>query len=330
MKTMIPNQIATQKNRTSFQEAEEFINNKNNFILATHIRTDGDDLGSMLAMTHVLEKLNKKTAPAAVGGIPKNLLFLPKQNLVTEDIPTSEYDGIILFGCCDPTRTHIKKIIDSGIPILNIDHHPDNQFYGQVNIVDINKSSVAELMFDFIKFLKVEISPQIACCLLTGIITDTGSFMHANTTAETLKAASELLKYGAHIEKINKSAFRNKNPDALKAWGKAIENIKIGNNAAVCVISEEDLQGIEISGGDTFNGFADILNAIPEIDYSLFIKQDGELIKGSIRSNENKNVNVSEIAKIFGGGGHKLASGFAIKGRVSKAGGEKWKIEPVL
>ncbi len=298
-------------------------------MLATHIRTDGDDLGSMLAIAHVLEKTGKQFALAAAGGVPRSLQFLPMQEQVKEDIPAAgdaggsesgsdEYDGIILFGCCDPARTHIPRIMQSNLPILNFDHHPDNSNFGETNVVDTQKSSVAELVFDFLKFLGTEISEQMATCLLTGIIHDTGSFMHPNTTAETLKAGGELLKFGARPEKPLNFIYK-KDLSAFRAWGKALENAKIdrAKKMALCILSEEDLSGLEIRQG-TFEGFVDILNTIPGTDFSMFVRQDGELIKGSVRACEGKGVDVSSIAQLFGGGGHKLASGFALKGRLNK------------
>ena len=316
------------KNKETFEKAKQFMASKDNFALATHTRTDGDDLGSMLAVAHALERAGKKFTMAVSGGVPRSLRFLPKQAEVLEDLAPNinqdicgNFGGIILFGCCNPKRTHIAQIIagaQNGLPILNFDHHPDNEFYGEVNVVDTGKSSVAELVYDFLKYAEAQIDAPVATCLLAGIIHDTGSFMHENTTAETLKASGELLNAGARTDKIFNSIFR-KNLDDISAWGKALANLKIDavKEAALCILSEKDLQEIKVRQG-TFEGFVDILNTIPGMKFSMFVRQDGELIKGSVRSREEKNTDVSDIARLFGGGGHKLASGFALKGRLNK------------
>ncbi len=317
----------------NFEEAKQFLEHKNHFLMASHSRTDGDDGGSMLAVAMVLETMGKKTTLVADGGVPSGLQFLPKQNLILSELPnpvTKEfYDGIILFGCGKKARTGLEGIIDSGLPILNIDHHPDNQMYGTVNLVDPQKSSVAELVYDFFKYLKIQFNSDIAKCLLTGMFTDTGSFMHSNTQPSTLIAAGELMKYGARIDKIYESTYQNKDLTALKAWAKAIENTKLLNDdkVAISVITQEDLDNLGEVSSSTFEGFVETLNKIPGIKFALFLRQDGNQVKGSLRSEENKNMDVSFLAHLFGGGGHKLASGFEIPGQIIKQEDGSWKIE---
>jgi phosphoesterase RecJ-like protein len=322
-----------QNNQEAFEAAKKFIFTYKRFILASHARTDGDDGGSMLAITSVLQAMGKKAAPTAVGGVPLNLQFLPKQNEILEELPnpatTEFYDAIILFGCNNIKRTGSDKLINSTLPILNIDHHHDNLKFGTVNLVDSDKSSVAELVFDFIKFLEVEITPDISKCLLTGIFTDTGSFMHANTKASTLEAAGELMKYGARIDKIHEFTYQNKDIRGLKAWAVALENTRLAkdNEIAVSIMTAEDLEKLGDIPADTFGGFTETLNKIPGTRFAMFLRQDGNKIKGSIRSEEHKEMDVSFLAKLLGGGGHKLAAGFEIEGKLVQLPNGGWKIE---
>ncbi len=321
-----------QKANSAFEQAKGFIESHEHFLLASHARTDGDDCGSMLAMVQILQKLGKKALPVAKGGVPFPLQFLPKQNEVREDVPPDLdgiFDVIILFGCNMPSRTGIDAIINSKLPILNIDHHHDNKLYGTVNLVQSQKSSVAELIYDFINFLNIEVDKDIAKCLLTGIFTDTGSFMHANTKASTLEAASDLMKHGARVDKIFNFTYKGKDVNVLKAWSKALENTRIEpqNKVAISILAEDDLKEIGLLPQDAFTGFAETLNTIPNTKFSLFIRQDGDIIKGSMRSEEVKNTDVSSIARSLGGGGHKLAAGFEIKGRIKKQADGSWRIE---
>ncbi|GAC1412861.1 MAG: bifunctional oligoribonuclease/PAP phosphatase NrnA [Candidatus Doudnabacteria bacterium] len=320
-------------NKESFERAKNFIENKQNFILCSHARTDGDDGGSMLALASVLQSMGKTTACLAIGGVPQSLQFLPKQKEIMEDLPQQAeapfYDGIILFGCNVKKRTGLDKLISSKLPFLNIDHHHDNTLYAEVNMVDESKSSVAELVFDFIKFLGSPISPDIAKCLLTGIFTDTGSFMHANTQASTLQAAGELMKYGARVDRIHEFTYQNKDIRGLKAWSKALENTRLAKNneIAVSVLTQEDLDQLGEIPSDTFGGLVETLNKIPGTRFAMFLRQDGDRVKGSIRSEENKGMDVSFLAHLLGGGGHKLAAGFELPGKLKRNGDGSWVIE---
>ncbi len=316
-----------------FQAAKNFIEQNQRFILASHARTDGDDGGSMLAMTMFLESLGKQASPIAVGGVPMTLLFLPKQKQIQEDLPnpaTKEfYDGIILFGCNTKSRPGLDSIAESNLPVLNIDHHHDNKRFGEVNLVDEERSSVAELVFDFLKYAGAEITSDIAKCLLTGIFTDTGSFMHANTKASTLEAAGELMKCGARIDKIHEFTYQNKDVRGLKAWARALENTRLVKEGqiAISVLTQEDLNELGELPSDTFGGLVETLNTIPGTRFAMFLRQDGPQIKGSMRSEENKEMDVSFLAKILGGGGHKLAAGFTVDGKLVRLPDGGWKIE---
>ena len=120
-------------------------------MLATHSHTDGDDLGSMLALYDLLLQMGKQAVPIAKGGVPVSLRFLPSQSTVAEDVPHDflDADALVLFGCYEPHRTDIAWIASSKLPTLNFDHHHDNSRYGEVALVDENKSAVAEVVYDF-------------------------------------------------------------------------------------------------------------------------------------------------------------------------------------
>ena len=322
------NQLNNNGNEGAFAAAKAFLDTHQKFLLISHAHTDGDDLGSILAITEVLKSMGKLAVPAAVGGVPASLKFLPGQQAVRNHFPTDEnFEAIILSGCSNPERAEMDEVASSSLPMLNIDHHPDNKLYGSVNVVDRTKSSVAELVYDFIKFLGCQITPEISKDLLTGIFTDTGSFIHANTTAETLKVAGELVRAGARTDSIHASTD-SKNLPAMKAWAVAMENTKVDekNKIVMSVLSEEDIKKIGPLPEDVFGGFINFLQTVPETKLAIFIYQDGEYLKGSIRSDEGKNFNVSKLAKLFGGGGHVLASGFRVKGKVFKTE-SGWRIE---
>jgi phosphoesterase RecJ-like protein len=204
-------------NDHAFAEAKAFLDTHERFVVISHASTDGDDLGTVLAFTSILKHQGKIAIPAAIGGVPPSLKFLTGQQDVVDGFPLGEFDALILSGCGNVDRPRMPEIAAGSLPILNIDHHPDNTRYGTVNIVDPSKSSVAELTFDFFKYAGYEITPDISKALLTGIFTDTGSFMHANTTSGALLAAGKMVQAGARTDKIY-SHTQNKDLTTMKAW----------------------------------------------------------------------------------------------------------------
>ncbi len=293
-----------------------------------HERMDGDDGGALLAMGLQLEKMGKKITYAIKKGVPPNLSFLPNAYKIKDEILEESFDLTITFGCSSLDRTGNLKISNLKSQILNIDHHPDNTAFGHVNVVDHKKSSVAELIYDFFIFCDWSITKEVATCLLTGIITDTGSFMHSNTQSSTFAVAAELLRKGAHVNKIVKQAYKSKSPQILKAWGKAIENsyYDAKHKIIYSVMTEKDLEEFKSLPQAAFEGLVETLNTLPEAKFAMFLRQDGNIIKGSLRSETFKNVDVSKIAHIFGGGGHKLASGFSVAGKLEKDETGKWRV----
>ena len=315
------------KNKLQFQKALDLIKSSDKFFLTMHEGPDGDDLGSVLAMGFFLKQLGKKVEAVIKGEVPDNLRFLPGWENVKSEFPKDfNFDLAIFFGCNKIERTGFKQASDIKPPIINFDHHPDNSNFGTVNVVDPDTSAVAELVYYFLDFADAEISKDIATCLLTGIFTDTGGFKHANTSAEALEVAANLLKKGARIDKIALQTMGKKRPSAIKAWAKGLENARFDpeKKMVFSVLTEEDLKEIGATDED-LDGFVELLNNMPQSKFALLLRQDGEVVRGSLRSEPHKKVDVSKIAKSFGGGGHKLASGFKIKGKLIKDG-EAWKI----
>lgn len=312
----------------NFIKAKNLIDSSHNILLTMHERMDGDDGGASLAMAHHLNSQGKNITCAIKRGVPPQLTFLPGSDKILDDIEHENYDLLITFGCANKQRCGSERIMKLGVPIINIDHHPDNSFFGDINIVDKSKSSVAELVYDFFKFHNQNISKDMATCLLTGIITDTGSFKHSNTKISTLNSAAELMRKGALVDKIIHHTFKNKTPQVLKAWGKAMENSFYDKEKKIIysIIGDDDLFEIGTLPNSAFEGFVETLNTLPEAKFAMFLRQDGNLIKGSLRSDPYKNTDVSKIAQLFGGGGHKQAAGFALAGKLQKDENGKWTI----
>ena len=311
-----------------FTKAKELIESSNKILFTTHERTDGDDLGSVLALAEAARNLGKQVSIVTTGGVPSRLLYLPMADDVNEDLLSENFDLLVVSGCSSLSRINNAKIENLQIPIINFDHHPDNKNYADVNVVDSTKSSVAELVYDFFRFCEWEINHQVATCLLTGIVTDTGLLMHANTQASTLSAAGELMKHGARISQVSKHTFTNASPTHLRAWGEALKNSYFNseNQVIYSVITEDQLASLGNPELANFEGLVETLNKVPEAKYAMFLKEDHGRIKGSLRSEEYKGVDVQKIAQQLGGGGHKLAAGFSMVGKLAKTTTGRWEI----
>lgn len=318
----------SRESKTQFAKAHDLINAGERFILISHEYTDGDDLGSVLALGRVLENMGKQVWSMALGGVPENLLFLPGHSDVHDKLPQNlaDYDVLVTLGCGVLPRTGFAELGTWQKPILNIDHHHDTQMFGTVNVWDETRAANCELVYVMLKAWGVEIDKAMALCLLTGIFTDTGGFRHANVTAATLEIAAELLRRGARLDLISRFISSQKDLPKLRVWAMALDNARFDENRRVVytVVTAEDLQKAEASEED-LEGVVELLNTIPEAKFSMLLKQRGAEVKGSLRSEPYKGVDVSEIARSFGGGGHRLAAGFKFKGTIEKTE-SGWKI----
>ncbi len=308
------------------KKALQHIMKADKIFLTTHENTDGDDLGSLLALKRALHKLDKHMHAAVSKGVPKQLKFLPRSHEVSDSVPQADYDLIITFGCGNIQRTNFPDLYNLSVPIINFDHHPDNKMFGTVNVVEPSTSSVAEMMFHFFNVCNLSIDKDMATCLLTGIFTDTGGFKHANTTSSALQATSDLIKKGARVDHIAHQTMSHNTLSTVNVWAKALENTRFDdqNKIVFSVLTAEDLAEVDASHED-LSGIASFLITMPEAKLSMFLRQDGEVVRGSLRSEPDRGVDVNKIAASFGGGGHKLASGFKVKGKLVKSG-NGWKI----
>ena len=314
------------KNKLQFKKALDLISDSNKILLTTHEGTDGDDLGSALAMFGFLKQLGKKSRIVIKGGVPTNLIFLPGSSEVKSELTKLDDDLVIAFGCNKIERTGFG-LIKEAKQLISFDHHPDSAPFGTVNVIDPETAAVAELVYYFLKFADAEIDKNMATAMLTGIFTDTGGFKHSNTSAKALEVAAELLKKGARIDKIAFQTMGRKRPSTIKAWAKGLENARYDGEKKMVfsVLTEDDLKEIGATDED-LDGFVELLNNMPQARFALLLRQDGDTVKGSLRSEPSKKVDVSKIAKSFGGGGHKLASGFKIDGKLVREG-DNWAIK---
>jgi len=302
-----------------FRNLSYVIEKAQKVLLFAHFSPDSDTIGANLALKEYLLSLGKEAVVVCFDPIPK---FLEQATNETFEFPDhldlSEFDAVIACDSVEHGFHKIQKNLSGKQVAVLIDHHPDINIEGDITIIDADYSSACEIVFDYFKFAGVPITKTIATYIMMGILGDTGSFQHSNTTARVMEISSELMKKGASIAKIANALFANKKFTTLKLWGKAFEKAKInpGNGMIVTVLTKKDIEECGSSTEDIAQ-LASILNTVPGTKFSLILSEKGDgKIKGSLRSEKYKGVDVSEIAHKFGGGGHRLASGFEVEGKI--------------
>jgi len=304
-----------------FSKVAQFIKEKNNILLAVHERPDGDALGSMIAMFSLLRKFgDKRVVMFSKDPVPLHLAFLPYSEQITCE--RSEFFPDLFFGFDygDFSRLGVDYNSLSGSVIVTFDHHPLFRQRGDVLIIDTSASSTCEIIYNFIQETGYEISPKTATALLTGIFTDTGGFAHVNTSVRTLRAAGDLLRRGVSMQNLHKHTFSRKSPETLRVWGYVLKDILCDSDAGMAYVAISVDRFRELGSLlDDFEGIVNIINTPPDIRFSLLlIEHKPRVIKGSLRSEPFQGVDVSNIARALGGGGHKYAAGFERSGESLK------------
>ncbi|MCX6765449.1 MAG: bifunctional oligoribonuclease/PAP phosphatase NrnA [Candidatus Moranbacteria bacterium] len=302
-----------------FNALRYVIKKSNKILLVAHSGPDGDTVGSVLALKEYLKDKRKLADIACFDPLPPLLgSAFPSQFEYPDHLDLKSYETVIAADSVERGFDKIKNQLLPNQVIVLLDHHPDITLKGDINIIDSSYSSVCEIVYDYLEFTNEQISKNIAASLMLGILSDTGNFQHSNTTARVMEIASSLMRKGISLSKIIDAALANKKISTLKLWGRAFEKAKINpkNGMIITALTKEDIEGCNASTDDIAQ-LASILNTVPGTKFSLILSErESGVIKGSLRSEDYKGVDVSAIARHFGGGGHILASGFEVKGRI--------------
>ncbi len=293
-----------------FTQAKNLIDGARHIALSTHQNPDLDGLGSLLALTSVLRQIGKDSLPFSLAPVPDFFRLLPASKIV-DNLDPAKIDLIIGLDYGTPARLEILNAYPNiEAKILSFDHHAVGQHLG-LKIVDPKISSTSELIYTFLNFLEAPIDNIAAACLLAGMMDDTGRFRHANTSAQTLKIAGELMLRGASLQKISQAAY-NVNPDEkIILLTEVFDKIKIrAASHLIFAVVEYETFSHAMAGFDDLN-LSSILSSAPEakVAFTITEKTPG-LFDVSLRSQQDRGVDVASLAAAFGGGGHRLAAGF--------------------
>uniref|UniRef100_A0A7C4U6U3 Bifunctional oligoribonuclease/PAP phosphatase NrnA n=1 Tax=candidate division WOR-3 bacterium TaxID=2052148 RepID=A0A7C4U6U3_UNCW3 len=291
-------------------EALEFLLKSDSFLITSHKNPDGDAIGSQIAFALALMKKGKKQYIYNVDPVPKRFRHFEYVHLVHNEPPDMDYDAVIVLDSASPERIgNIKDKIDFSKPVLNIDHHISNEFFGKINIIRSYVSSTCEIAYEILKNF-CEIDKEIATYIYLGIVTDTGSFRYSNTNAESMKTASELLSYGVDASLVSERIWYRETLGKLRLLGAILETIEVEDGFSIMYVTKEMMRRFNTEEEDTEEVVQYGL-MIDGVKAAAIVKERDEELKVSLRSKND--VDVDAIAGIYHGGGHKNAAGFTVK-----------------
>ncbi|MDB4823683.1 bifunctional oligoribonuclease/PAP phosphatase NrnA [Acidimicrobiia bacterium] len=293
---------------------------KNNFketfngtpiLITGHINPDGDAVGSALALKLLLDSLNIESTVAfdVIGELPSNLNHLPFNLISTPD--KDVYKTTYVFDCGSSSRLgKLESLVLNSEKIVVVDHHIEPTF-GDLQIIDPKAASTTQVLYRILIEEDLSITQEIADCLMTGLITDTGRFQYSNTNSEVFSIAADLMSKGSNLSSISENIYGSIELDALKLQSKVIERIELDRELRFLhsVVYQEDYSEFKTTPAET-DFLIDVVRLAKESDIALLLKEqtDGSF-KGSLRSRTD--FNVQQLASFFDGGGHKAASGFS-------------------
>lgn len=291
----------------------ELIENKDNFAITTHIKPDGDGVGSSLGLFWLLRSLGKNADVIVNGDVPPAYMSLPGAELI-HDVSSvnGKYDAVFVIECSDLDRPGITGL-DKQFTI-NIDHHATSEHFGTINWIDSTASAVGEMIYNLCKAIGGKITSEIAECVYMALVTDTGSFHFPNTSDRTLKVASELIKAGAQPAKIGEAVYHNYPWSRIELMRQVLDTVRRDETGRIAMM-RQTLAMHEIAeaiDGDN-NGFVNIPLAAREVLAVVYMREVGpNQYRASLRSKGS--INVAKVAEQFGGGGHKNAAGLGVEG----------------
>ncbi len=284
-------------------------------IIASHVRPDGDAIGSLLGMGLALMNAGKTVQMVLVDGVPASYRHLEGSERIVKE-PTAQYDTFITVDCADFKR--VGKAFESfPKPHINIDHHKTNEQFGELNLIEPEEVATAAILANHLPTWGFKITKPIAAALLTGIITDTLGFRTSNTNPSSLRLSAMLMETGANMPDLYMRSLIHKSFPAARYWGAGLSSLEQKDGIVWGTLRLADRKSSGYGGNDD----ADLINMISAIHGNkvgmVFVEQSDKHVKISWRALED-GIDVSPIAKQFGGGGHAAAAGADIPGSLDE------------
>ena len=293
----------------------ERLDKSKNVVITSHIRPDGDAIGSLLGLGLALRDAGKSVQMVLVDGVSTSFRHLEGSELIVK-APTGEYDTFVTVDAADFKRVG-KALEKFGQPDINIDHHKTNENFGKLNLVEAEEVATAAILARYLPHWGYKITKPIAAALLTGIVTDTLGFRTSNTNPSALRLCAMLMEAGADMTDLYMKALVKKTFPAARYWGAGLSHLEQKNGIVWATLTLDDRRKSGYGGNDD----ADLINMISAIEGNkvgmIFVEQSDNHVKISWRALE-PGIDVSQVAKHFNGGGHAAAAGADIPGGLNE------------
>jgi bifunctional oligoribonuclease and PAP phosphatase NrnA len=300
------------------QEVLQQIEQRNRFVLTSHARPDGDAIGSALACCQVLRAMGKRADVVLHDGVPRIYRTLPfAEQVVQADRVSGSYEAAIILECDSIHRTRLKGLENRFL--ISIDHHVSGRPFAHVNWIDPQAVATGEMVFRLAREAGTPFSPEIATCLYTALMTDTGSFMFEGTNAHTFALARELVLAGADPSHCARSIYFAHSVAKMRLLGEALRHLNTEGRIGWTWVTQEEMKRWDAKDEDC-EGLVNYVLSIGDVEVSAFLRElpDGRF-RVSLRSKGK--LDVARVAEHFGGGGHQCASGCSVDGPLSHAVG---------
>jgi phosphoesterase RecJ-like protein len=303
--------------RADLEAIADALRRHDRFLVVTHENPDGDALGSLLAAAIALRSLGKDAVMYLPGAtpLPREYAFMPLDELVRERPPDASERVLLAVDCAKAERIGDPQAVERAPLVLDVDHHHDNTRFGDLNLIVADASSTGEVLRDVIRELGLELTPELAEPLYIALVTDTGRFQYTNTTPKALRLAAELVEAGADIHAVFQQVYESVEFAKLKLLARALDRAEVleGGRIVVSHLLRDDFAAA--GAAEPYSeGIIDYLRAVEGAELAVLVREQlndaAQAHKGSLRSSIDE-LDVSAIARRFGGGGHRQAAGFS-------------------
>jgi len=308
---------------SGFAEVGEVIAKHNSFVIMSHVRPDGDAIGSQVALGFSLIAMGKTVFLVNEDGVPESLEFLAGSEKVTTP-PGEALDVEVAIALDTATKPRLGDgalhAASKAKVWVNIDHHISNPKYGDVNVIDSTSPATGQILYNLIRALDLPLPAETRDAIYVAVSTDTGSFQYGSTTAETYEMGAALIRSGLDVGKINADTYDNHPFRRLELMRELLNTLEISADGKLANWELRDATRLNLNlQPDDSEGLIDLIRSVKGVRVAVFFEElEGGKIRVSMRS-KDKGVNVCEVAMQFGGGGHALAAGIRMAGPLEEA-----------
>ena len=302
-----------------WQAAADAIEAAQSILIVSHIAPDGDAIGSLMGMAGALRARGKDVTAAIDDGVPSYLRFVPHSDTIQSKVAASEFDLMISVDSSDLSR--IGNVGAYGLKnskgAINLDHHPTNTRYGDIHLIVPDAVAAVEIVYDFLAFMGCEVSVDVACALLTGLVTDTQGFRISATNSRTLEIAQDLMRRGASLSQIMANTLNSRPYQEVELWKQVLPSVKLVRGLIYASIRQCDINQVGLDQmGD--GGLVSYLVNVTQARVSVVFKElPDNRVEVGFRAKPG--YDVATLALQLGGGGHTLASGCTVEGTLQQA-----------